>query len=126
MFTAGGGLFTITSLLGHEAVDGKSLTAAGPGILIGGDVISEGTTGEVYVNGQKLTFQPFVSSSEPARRPSSQPGGATNSAAQASISASQEQPGGAGGGSPGGAVPLQTAGAKVAAVVGAVVGAVLL
>ena len=126
IFTAGGVVFTVTSINGVEAVDGKTLTAGAPGQLIGNERISEGVTGAVIVGGQTLSFAPYSSSSSVPPR-----GVSSTTAASGSSSAAATAGGGGGGQAAGsstspGAAAMQTAGVGVVALVGAGVGAMVL
>lgn len=112
-FTADGAIFTVTEISGVAGVDGKSLTPGGPAQLIGGEYISELSTGVVIVNGQTLNFTPYSSSSmAPSQQPATSAAAASSSAAAAASSKSS------------GAAAMHTG--NVVAAVGAVIGAMVL
>ncbi|KAK3718912.1 hypothetical protein LTR37_004828 [Vermiconidia calcicola] len=111
-FSAGGLVWTITSLNGIEAVQGKRISPGAP-VNIAGKWVSEGPSG-IVAGGERVTFTTYTapSSSSDAFGPSSA-AVASSSAAGASLSGAAA--------ASGGAVAMQTAGVGVVAVVGAMV-----
>ena len=112
-FSAGGLVWTITSLNGIEAVQGKTISP-GAQVNIAGEWVSEGPSG-IVAGGERVTFTTYTapSSSSDASGPRSSAAVASSSAAGASLSGAAA--------ASGGAVAMQTAGVGVVAVVGAMV-----
>jgi hypothetical protein len=55
VFTAGGGVYTVSSASGYVVVDGKTLSVGSGAQLLGGEEVSE-ATGGVVVEGQTIGF----------------------------------------------------------------------